>query len=55
MKTQNPFHIPGFQELDSLVTHDFLESLPTSMKHLGVNDDGSLDTDLYMVHIVPHA
>lgn len=54
-KSQNPFQIAGFQELDKLVSHAFLDSLPTSMKHLGVNDDGSIDTDLYMVHIVPHA
>ncbi|THH28070.1 hypothetical protein EUX98_g6113 [Antrodiella citrinella] len=54
-KGQNPFQIPGFQELDNLVSEEFLESIPTSFKHLGVNDDGSLDTDLYMVHIVPHA
>ncbi|KAH8102434.1 hypothetical protein BXZ70DRAFT_928561 [Cristinia sonorae] len=55
VKSQNPFLIPGFQDLDNLVSHEFLDSLPSSMKHLGVKDDGSLDTDLYMVHIVPHA
>lgn len=55
-KTQNPFKIPGFEELDRLVSHGFLDSLPQHLKHLGVTEDGSaLDTDLYMVHIIPHA
>ncbi|KAI0080084.1 hypothetical protein K474DRAFT_1638510 [Panus rudis PR-1116 ss-1] len=55
-KTQNPFKIPGFEELDRLVSHGFLDSLPQHLKHLGVTDDGNaLDTDLYMVHIIPHA
>lgn len=58
-KNQNPFFLPGFKELDKLVSSDFLESLPQIFKNnTGVSDapDGSfLDTDLYMVHIIPHA
>ncbi|KAL1737326.1 hypothetical protein EV714DRAFT_196494 [Schizophyllum commune] len=55
---QNPFLLPGFTELDNLVAHDFLHNLPQIYRHCGVSDapDGStIDTDLYMVHIVPHA
>ena len=55
-KNQNPFVLPGFEELDKLVSVDFLQSFPPEYKHLGVSDDGgALDTDLYMAHIVPHA
>ncbi|KAF9056260.1 hypothetical protein BJ165DRAFT_1336075 [Panaeolus papilionaceus] len=58
-KNQNPFALSGFQELDQLVSTDFLESLPQMFRHnSGVTDapDGSsLDTDLYMVQIIPHA
>ncbi|KAJ6610076.1 hypothetical protein B0H10DRAFT_2061972 [Mycena sp. CBHHK59/15] len=58
-KSQNPFFLEGFKELDQLVCTDFLESLPQIFKNnSGVTDapDGcALDTDLYMVHIVPHA
>lgn len=54
-KMQNPLQIPGFHELDQLVCVDFLESLPPTYKHLGLSETGQLDTDLYMVHIVPHA
>ncbi|KAF8168009.1 hypothetical protein B0H34DRAFT_814905 [Crassisporium funariophilum] len=58
-KNQNPFFLPGFEEIDKLVSSDFLDSLPQIFKNnTGANDapDGSsLDTDLYMVHIVPHA
>lgn len=53
MKHQNPFMLPGFEELDALVTGGFLGSFPHEFKHIGVN--GSLDTDLYMAHILPHA
>lgn len=55
VKNQNPFTVPGFQELDTLVNGGFLNSFPPEFKHLGVLDDGTLDTDLYMAHIVPHA
>lgn len=58
-KNQNPFFLDGFEELDALVASDFLESLPQIYKNnTGVTDapEGSaLDTDLYMVHIIPHA
>ncbi|KAJ7070957.1 hypothetical protein C8F01DRAFT_1108482 [Mycena amicta] len=58
-KNQNPFFLDGFKELDQLVCTDFLESLPQIFKNnSGVTDapDGcALDTDLYMVHIIPHA
>ncbi|KDR85087.1 hypothetical protein GALMADRAFT_233700 [Galerina marginata CBS 339.88] len=58
-KNQNPFFLPGFEELDKLVCSDFLESLPQIFRNnTGVTDapeGSSLDTDLYMVHIIPHA
>ncbi|KAJ7181742.1 hypothetical protein C8R43DRAFT_970241 [Mycena crocata] len=58
-KNQNPFFLDGFKELDKLVCNDFLESLPQIFKNnSGVTDAPggcALDTDLYMVHIVPHA
>ncbi|KAI0830703.1 hypothetical protein BC628DRAFT_1312698 [Trametes gibbosa] len=54
-KNQNPFVFPGFKALDRLVAQDFLESLPPQFKHVDITSDGALDTDLYMVHLVPHA
>lgn len=57
-KNQNPFYLDGFEELDRLVCSQFLDSLPQIYKNSGVTDapEGStLDTDLYMVHIIPHA
>ncbi|KAJ7786406.1 hypothetical protein B0H16DRAFT_1490342 [Mycena metata] len=54
-KNQNPFFLEGFKELDKLVCTDFLESLPRIFKNNYGVMDGALDTDLYMVHIVPHA
>ncbi|KAF7966072.1 hypothetical protein HWV62_40230 [Athelia sp. TMB] len=58
-KNQNPFFLPGFEELDKLVSSDFLESLPHIYKNnYGVSDQptgSALDTDLYMVHVIPHA
>ena len=54
-KNQNPFALPGFKELDQLVAQDFLHSLPPEFKHWEITADGALDTDLYMVHLVPHA
>lgn len=58
-KNQNPFFLEGFKDLDKLVCTDFLESLPQIYKNNnGVTDapEGcALDTDLYMVHIIPHA
>jgi hypothetical protein len=50
---------PQFKTLDHLVSSGFLNSLPPGFKHcLGVGEhpDGSrVDTDLYLVHILPHA
>ncbi|KAF8912753.1 hypothetical protein CPB84DRAFT_1885361 [Gymnopilus junonius] len=58
-KNQNPFFLPGFTELDKLVYSDFLDSLPPIFRNnTGIVDGpngSSLDTDLYMVHIIPHA
>lgn len=58
-KHQDPFQFPGFADLDRLVSNDFLENLPSMFKLTSANDrpgsHGSLDTDLYMVHIIPHA
>lgn len=58
-KNQNPFFLAGFEELDKLVSSDFLGSLPHIYKNnYGVSDaptGSALDTDLYMVHIIPHA
>jgi hypothetical protein len=58
-KNQNPFYLDGFEALDKLVAHDFLESFPHMYKnHAGVTDsigNRVFDTDLYMAHIIPHA
>lgn len=55
-KNQNPFRLPGFEELDRLVHGAFNNSLPPPSKHVVVSDAaGAIDTDLYMVHVVPHA
>ncbi|EAU93065.2 hypothetical protein CC1G_06785 [Coprinopsis cinerea okayama7 len=59
-KNQNPFSLAGFKELDQLVCEDFIANLPQIFRtNNGVTqspDGGStLDTDLYMVHIIPHA
>jgi len=58
-KNQNPFFLPGFKELDTLVCSEFFDSLPQIYKNnSGINDgaEGStVDTDLYMIHIIPHA
>lgn len=59
-KHQDPFILPGFGDLDSLVHHDFLENLPHMYRfNMGVTDVSgsaqSVDIDLYMVHIIPHA
>ncbi|KAI0734514.1 hypothetical protein C8Q72DRAFT_873050 [Fomitopsis betulina] len=55
-KSHNPFHLPGFAELDQLVCIDFLESFPAQYKHLGVSGDmASFDSDLYMARVTPYA
>lgn len=57
--TKNPFFLEGFDVLDRLVCHDFHENLPQMYKNnYGLTDASgvnTLDTDLYMVHIIPHA
>ena len=55
VKAANPFQVNGFKELDQLVCVDFLQSIPAHYRNLGLGEDGTLDTDLYMVHVVPHA
>ncbi|KAF8641137.1 hypothetical protein AX17_000779 [Amanita inopinata Kibby_2008] len=58
-RNQNPFYLDGFEALDKLVCHDFLESLPHAYKNntgmTGSTEGSMIDTDLYMVHIIPHA
>ena len=59
-RIQNPFLIPGFEELDRLVSVDFVASFPprfkTSFSELeSMYGGGGLDTDLYLVHLIPHA
>jgi hypothetical protein len=58
-RIQNPFITPGFEELDRLVARDFIASLPTRFKTgfelESMYGGGGLDTDLYLVHLVPHA
>ncbi|SRR5260221_5255106 len=56
----NPFLIPGFEGLDRLVSVDFIASFPprfkTSFNELeSMYGGGGLDTDLYLVHLIPHA
>ena len=49
----------NFRALDRLVAVEFLGSLPHAYRNcLGVGEapDGtSIDTDLYLVHLIPHA
>ncbi|TFK57178.1 hypothetical protein OE88DRAFT_1650795 [Heliocybe sulcata] len=54
-KNQDPFQLKGFKELDSLVCVDFLNSLPPNYRDVYVGEGNTVDTDLYMVHIIPHA
>lgn len=58
-KNQNPYFLEGFQELDKLISTDFLQSLPQIFENntrvTDVPEGTRLDTDLYMVHIIPHA
>jgi hypothetical protein len=59
-RIQNPFITPGFEELDRLVCTEFIASLPPRFRN-GLSEvesmygGGGLDTDLYLVHLVPHA
>ena len=64
----DPRMAAGFRGVDRLVAVDFLANLPTKYNsclgvqttltsgsnHIDVNGT-TLDTDLYMVHIIPHA
>jgi hypothetical protein len=58
-KFQDPLELPGFADLDRLAHNDFLENLPSMFKMTSANElpgnHGSVDTDLYMAHIIPHA
>jgi hypothetical protein len=54
-KNQNPFFLPGFDALDNLVCEEFLDKLPQIYKTFDPLDGSIFDTDLYMVHIIPHA
>ncbi|KAI5124715.1 hypothetical protein M0805_004321 [Coniferiporia weirii] len=57
-KADNPLRDPMFRGLDKLVATDFLESLPMEYRGylytMGQNPD-AVDTDLFMVHLIPHA
>jgi hypothetical protein len=60
LRTEDPFQHRGFRALEKLVAVDFLESLPLQYKEYLNRVDQSpetqeLDTDLYMVHLIPHA
>jgi len=59
-RTQNPWITLGFEELDRLVCTDFISSLPSHFRNNfseleSMYGGGGLDTDLYMVHLIPHA
>ena len=59
-RIQSPFLLRGFEELDQLVSMDFIASLPPRFKNSfseleSMYGGGGLDTDLYLVHLVPHA
>ena len=58
----DPFQLPGFEELDRLVSGGFLDSIPLKYRNPltygdaeSVYSNGGLDTDLFMVHMIPHA
>jgi hypothetical protein len=45
-----------FKFLDRIVSEDFLASLPTGMGLQNcIGLDGVVDTDLFLVHVIPHA
>jgi len=59
-RIQNPFAMPGFEELDRLVSTGFVTSFPPRFRNAfseleSMYGGGGLDTDLYLVHLVPHA
>jgi hypothetical protein len=47
----------AFMNLDRLVQNDFLEKLPPTFKDPigGAGVHSRIDTDLYLVHLLPHA
>lgn len=53
---QDPLHLPGFKELDKLVCVDFIAKLPDAYTHdSGLGVGGAIDTDAYMLQVMPHA
>ena len=54
-RNQNPFYLSGFESLDHLVCDEFLDKLPHFYKTFDPLEGSPFDTDLYMVHIIPHA
>lgn len=59
-KTDDPLQYPEFIELDKLAAEDFLAHLPHEFKDcFGYQIEPlatlSIDTDLYALHLVPHA
>ncbi|KAL5495283.1 hypothetical protein ACEPAI_746 [Sanghuangporus weigelae] len=52
----SPLRDHSFLTLDKLVAVDFLQNLPLEYKHYLQNmSESQIDTDLYMVHLIPHA
>jgi hypothetical protein len=58
-KTDDPTMSPGFKALDNLVANDFLASLPLAYQdclgHIIDPIQMTIDTDLFLLHMVPHA
>ena len=58
-KTDDPYTIATFAALDRLVAVDFLASLPDEYKNyivsLSQTHGAAIDTELYLVHLVPYA
>jgi hypothetical protein len=56
-KGEDPRMAAGFAGLDRLVAIEFLNNIPPAFKNcLGTSgSDGPIDTDLYLVHLIPHA
>ena len=45
-----------FRNLDKIIADDFLASLPPNERdYLSHIAERTVDTDLYMVHLIPHA
>ena len=60
LRSEDPSQLRGFRALDKLVAVYFLESLPPKYRDYlkGLDQTPSahdFDTDLYLVHLVPHA